>query len=88
MEFDTTTLALPIVLCRGVPGRSNAFEIARRLGLNEIIVKSENLTDTDSDVNRIIEQLEAQTVETQKRLSTSRTLSKRTLIQPCGQETL
>ncbi len=37
--------------------------------MNEIIVKeAENLTDTDSDVNRIIEQLEAQTVETQKRL--------------------
>ncbi|MGT2933809.1 endonuclease MutS2 [Streptococcus catagoni] len=69
MEFDANSLKPTYKFMQGVPGRSNAFEIARRLGLSKIIVdQAEDMTASDSDVNRIIEELEKQTIDSRKRL--------------------
>ncbi|VTS22781.1 endonuclease MutS2 [Streptococcus pseudoporcinus] len=69
MEFDSRSLKPTYHFMQGVPGRSNAFEIARRLGLADPIVnQAEQMTDSDSDVNRIIEELEKQTLESRHRL--------------------
>ena len=63
MEFDLKTLSPTYHLQIGIPGHSNAFAIARKLGMREDVVKNaQNLmSDEDSDINKMITKLNTQT---------------------------
>jgi DNA mismatch repair protein MutS2 len=62
VEFNDVTLSPTYRLLWGIPGRSNALTIARRLGLNaEIVEQAQNYVGGASeDVNQVIAGLEAQ----------------------------
>lgn len=70
VEFDVDTLSPTYKLLMGVPGRSNAFDISKKLGLSlNIINKAKTMIGTDEkEINEMIESLERnyKRVETQR----------------------
>ena len=61
-EFDVETLQPTYKLLIGIPGKSNAFAISRKLGLSEMILKeaSDLVGKSDKDFEDVLTQLEQQ----------------------------
>jgi DNA mismatch repair protein MutS2 len=77
VEFDDVTLSPTYRLMWGIPGRSNALTIARRLGLKEAVIESAKVQvgTASADLNQVIAELEAQ-----RRDQESKTLAAEKLI--------
>ncbi len=78
MEFDSDTLKPLYRMKIGIPGASNAFAIAKRLGMNEIILDDavNFLSDGARSFENILRQAEESRIEAEKKLASAKNLER------------
>ncbi len=70
-EFDITTLSPTFRLIIGTPGKSNAFAIAARLGLDKNVIERAGalIAEDSKRFENVIEKLESDRIESERKLS-------------------
>lgn len=78
MEFDIRTLSPTYRLLIGIPGRSNAFAIAERLGLSPTIISQakQRMAAADQQIDTMIASLEANRLTSEAERETAEQLRK------------
>ncbi|MGI6206359.1 MAG: endonuclease MutS2 [Anaerovoracaceae bacterium] len=76
MEFDVERLCPTYRMIIGIPGKSNAFEIARRLGIDEEIIEDAGLrlASTDVEFEDLISSIEKEHKAAERELAEARSL--------------